>query len=111
MFDLLDKPYDSELTAFGEHWCGPERYGHWVKTLIAEYRKDDDGDGKNVKVYCTTAPARFYTLEVEVGENSVHTPKNAYYVSTGGGQEKLAATIAQAISDGMLEFSQEKEEG
>ena len=71
---------------------------------MAEYRKREGSDGQNVKVFCTAGPARFYELEVEAGDNSMKEPQKAYCVSTGNGQAKMAAMIAEAIKDGILGF-------
>lgn len=98
------RPYDEEVQAFGGAWCGPERYSLWEKCLVARYNKRKASDGQSVSVYCTPAPARFYQAEVEPSPNSVGTPQPGYSISTGSGQAKLIALIAQSISEGMLGF-------
>lgn len=96
---------DYEREAFLGHWCGPDELPYGEDVLIATYPKDPpDGDGQSVNVYCCALPARFYTLKVEAGQNSVEEPKDNYEVSTGSGQHLLAADIAEAISTGLLTF-------
>ena len=102
--DFLNKPYPHELATFGEHWCGPDVYTTWEKTLVAEYRKLPDSDGQDVKVFCTTAPARFYELEVQPGADSMGHPQEGYRVTFGSGQAEMAAMIARAATDGMIRF-------
>ena len=103
-FDCLNFPYQHELTAFGENWCGPEKYKNWEKTLVAEYKKPFGSDGQDVKVYCTAAPARFYELEVQPGPDSVGRPQDGYRVTFGSGQAEMAVMIAKAVADGMIGF-------
>lgn len=100
MLDELFEPYASELEAFGEYWCGPEKYVEWVKHLIAMY--DPQEGGARVEVYCEAAPARFYTIKVFARKDYEGKQHPAYTLSTGSSQHQLAADIARAISEGML---------
>lgn len=102
MFDELYTPYDTELAAFNRHWCGPYKYESWKETLVARYEKEEVGDGQTVEIYCTAAPARFYTIRALAGKNSVGEPQAAYELGTGSSGDKLAAAIGSAISQGML---------
>ena len=99
---MLEKyePYASELEAFGDHWCGPEKYVEWVKHLIAMY--DPQEDGARVEVYCQAAPARFYTIKVFPRKDYEGNLVPGYTLGTGSGEDQLAADIALAISGGML---------
>jgi len=101
---FLYVPYEDEIQAFGENWCGPKTYQHGVEALVAEYPKQEGGDGQSTKVYCTALPARFYTIKVESEPNSIGLPQAAYQVSTGSSWSLQAALIAEAIADGMLKF-------
>ena len=102
MFDFLNKPYDNELNAFAEHWCGPRLYETHKETLVAKYLSDNDDDGQTVEVYCTAAPARFYKIKVLEGKDSIGRALPARELITGSGEAQLAADIALAISIGML---------
>lgn len=103
VFDELYFPYDSEKNVFGNKWCGPKKYSHGQDILIAEYPKASE-DGQPVNVYCNAMPARFYTLKVKESNNSIGEPRASFEVSTGSSQVELAASIAEAISEGMLGF-------
>lgn len=92
-----------ERMPFGDRWNGPAVFTPWEETLIAFYGHPNP-DGQSVEVYCTAAPARFYTLKVLAGVNSVGNPLVAYIVTTGSGQADLAAQIAQAVHYGLLGF-------
>ena len=104
MFESMYEPYPTELEAFGDHWCGPDKYPHWGDTLVATY--EGTGDGQTVEVYCTAGPARFYTLRIRAGKDSVGAPQKPWQLGTGSGEEKLAADIAKAISEGGLGLDQ-----
>ncbi len=104
MFDSLRIPYQHEVLAFGENWCGPHTYEMYKEQLVARYESSDENDGQTVEVYCTIAPARFYTIKVLEGRDSVGNKKAAYAFQTGSGLDmaKLAANMGEAISEGML---------
>jgi hypothetical protein len=105
MIDSMYVPYDRERRAFGNKWCGPDKYESWVETLVARYEKDPlDGDGQTVEVYCTAAPARFYRLKVLPSPDSINNQQAGFEITTGSGAGELAASIAEAISQGMLGF-------
>ena len=109
IIDEIYRPYKEEKDAFGEHWCGPDKYPHLELTLIALFPKTND-DGQGVTVYCTAAPVRFYELEVKGGTNSVGTVQEGYTLTTGSGMAKMAALIAETIASGMLEFKPDNKE-
>lgn len=98
----LNKPYDHELKAFGDNWCGPDSYACWKEVLVAQYPAQ--GDGQAVNVYATAAPARFYRVEVLSGQNSIGDTQPSYEVSTGSGMHEIASSLAEAISEGMIGF-------
>lgn len=104
MFYERNIPHSEEVEAFGEHWCGPKKYIPWEDVLVARFEKDKGGDGRSVDVFGCATPARFYTLKVKSGTNIVGDPQHAFEVSTGSGAWKMAAEIASAIADGMLDF-------
>jgi len=101
-FDSLYVPYESERATFGVRWCGPEKYKSWKETRIARFCKNPGSDGQTVDVYCTAAPARFYTLKVRKGRNSVGEKLLAWEFGTGSSMAELAAKMAEAIAGGML---------
>lgn len=104
-FDFLYDSREDAKTAFRDHWCGPEKFEHGKDTLVAKYDKHpEDGDGQAVEVYCCAMPARFYRLRILAGPNSIGEVRPGFSVGTGSGQERLAAAIAKAISEGMLGF-------
>ena len=111
MLDFLYEPYEDERQTFGSHWCGPTVYKHCEEVLVALYYADEGGDGQNVEVHCTAAPARFYTLKVIPGFNSIGEPKAGYEVHLGSGQAELAVQLAELITDGMLGFGPLQIEG
>ena len=98
---------DEDRKLFGKNWCGPEKYEHGKRVLIAKYKKQEKSDGQDVEVYCFAMPATFYIIKALRGKNSINKPQSPYEVSTGAnGTEmtKLAVTIAEQISEGMLGF-------
>lgn len=99
-------PHEDEKKVFGRHWCGPEEYLPWEKVLVARYPKLEGGDGQDVEIYCVAVPARFYSIRVLAGENSVKTYLPAYKIETGSGASTVAALLGKEISRGMLQFSQ-----
>lgn len=87
--------------AFGANLCadGPLRYG--VETLVAQYPKNNP-DGQDVDIYCTAMPARFYKIVAYDSFNSIGGAIHGFTLGTGSSQERLAAEIAEAITNGML---------
>jgi hypothetical protein len=98
---------DDDRRPFGTHWCGPNRFEIWRETLVAQYGQTSE-DGQPVDVYCTAAPARFYTLKILRAPGNVGDPQSPYSLkflaNTGSEQQELVALIAEAIADGMLDF-------
>jgi hypothetical protein len=103
-FESMYIPYAHEAEAFGENFSFPKKYVHGEDIGCALYRKEPGNDGQTVEVFCCALPARFYILKVLPGVNSCDEPKAGYTISTGSGQAELAAKIADAISQGMLDF-------
>lgn len=103
-FDCLNKARPDEIAAFGSHWCGPVKFEMRKETLVARYESLADGDGQTCEVYCTAAPARFYTLKMIADKNSAGEPLLPWQMGTGSGcrMAELAANMAHAIADGML---------
>ena len=96
--------YPHVRDAFGKHWCGPEQLVAWERTLIARYRRegDDDGDGYDVDVYTTAAPARFYDIEAHAGPDSCGAMRPGFALGTGSGCHEWVAKTAKLISEGMV---------
>lgn len=110
IFDFLyDARYDARdyegLELIQEYWCGPKRFPHGDKCLVARIpKRPEDGDGQPVDVYVCAMPARFYTVEAKLAEDSVGWQLHAWSLETGSGVEmaELASRMALAISSGML---------
>ena len=107
LFDFMYKPYGTEKAAFGDAWCGPHRYQHGVPSLVAKYDAGRGGDGQSVEVYGIALPARFYTIKVLGGVNSVGETLPPWELGTGSSEAELAASIALAVSTGMLNLNRE----
>lgn len=71
---------------------------HGVRTIAASYSAQYL-DGRDVEVFVTAMPSRFYEIVVPAIEG-----KPGYKVNTGSGCADLASKIAEAIADGMLGF-------
>lgn len=111
LFPELYKVGTAERLFWCQHWCGPERLEVWKKTLIAHYPKEPaDGDGQNVEIYCTAAPARFYDVVVLPTPNSVGEVQPGVELITGSGQEELARVLAIAFSTGMIGLRTKEDE-
>ncbi len=104
MFENMYTPYAHERHAFGENWTGPPTYRYGEDDGCALYTKRSGSAGQSVEVYCCAMPARFYTMKVLPGENSVGQPQAGYTIKTGSGQAELVAKLAEAIRDGMIDF-------
>ena len=102
MFDTHHPPYEHEIRAFGDAWCGPELYESHKENLVARYESPDTSDGQTVEIFCTPFPARCYTIRVLAGKNSIGDHHAAYELRTGSSMAELAAEIGKAIADGML---------
>jgi len=100
MLDFLYEVRERDSQAFGNAWCGPKCFDHYKEALVARY--PGEGDGQTVEVYCRALPARFYTLKVLAGQNSVGDPKAAYQLCTGSDMGEFSAELAKHISQGMI---------
>lgn len=85
-----------ERQLFGKHWT-------WVGELpqkeaaVAAYPRRH-ADGNDAEVTCHACPARFYGVRIiEHGSGKLLS-----VIGMGSGMAKLAADIAEAVSDGML---------
>lgn len=100
---------EEDVAPFGNNWIGPDKFEEHRETLVARYEKTCD-DGQTVEVYCTAAPARFYTVKALAGGNALGGgPKAAFELGTGSGHAMavLAAAMAEAIAGGMLGLASE----
>lgn len=93
----------SDGVAFGDKYRAPPRIEYGVETVVAYYPKAS-GDGQPVEILECRMPARFYRLRALPSTNSGGDPIPGFELSTGSGDEvaKLVATLAQAITEGML---------
>lgn len=87
---------------FGDHWCGPAVLTReWVE--IARYAKDpEDGDGRDVTVFCSALPARFYRIEAHQTPDSCGTPRPGFVITTGSDMSQWVAQTAELIASGMI---------
>jgi hypothetical protein len=102
IFDIL---YANEhpIESLGKAYKHPRGgFEHGKDFLVATL--PGEGDGQSVEVYECRLPARFFTLKVLAGPNSVGEPQIGYEVGTGSGDGELAGHIAMAIANGMLAF-------
>jgi len=111
MFETTYPPYKKEIDAFGSAWCGPELYETHKEQLVARYESPDSEDGQTVEIFCTPMPARFYTIRVLEGPNSVGDRQPAYELGTGSSMAELSAKIGEAIAEGMLSLHNAQAQG
>lgn len=105
MWDSLCEVREDEKAIFGNLWQGGDKFRHWEETLIVKLPKaTPDGNGQEVEIYCTAAPARFYTVKALPTPNSCNQMSNGYEISTSSGDNmaRLALELAQWISQGMI---------
>lgn len=100
-----DSAYEArsdEILAFGPNWCGPDRFEHGDDplTLVATYQQVGSS-GQPVEVYCSAWPARFYRIVALRGD---HRFRREFEINTGSGLTQFAASLAENIAEGMLEF-------
>ena len=93
---FLYKVDASERAIFGDAWCGPAQFEYGTQTLVARYQRDQE-EGYDVEVLCTAMPARTFTIVAQATDVS-----GGFIMSTGSGMAELVASMAQAISSGML---------
>ena len=94
--DFLYRVGDLERATFGDAWCGPTQFEYGTQTLVASYKRDQE-EGYDVDVLCTATPARAYTLVAKPTDVS-----GGFIMTTGTGMAELVASMAKAISSGML---------
>lgn len=78
---------------------------HGMPTIAASYSAQNS-DGRDVEVFVTAMPARFYRIEVAPRDD-----KPGYSITTGSGCADLVRQIAEAIAGGMLGFEQKDPAG
>jgi ribonuclease BN (tRNA processing enzyme) len=77
-------------------------YEHGTEHKIAELKSEKTDDGRDVNIYETRMPARFFKIEALDTPNSIGVINKGFTLSTGSGADKLAFCIARAIQEGML---------
>lgn len=107
MFDHLYGVSNDERAVFGSNWCGGIEFEKYTPMLIAKFKKPENSDGHDVEVYCSAAPARFFTIKALDSTNSVNEVNKGFTLETGSGMGEFSKQIAEAISSGMLGISQE----
>ena len=110
VLDFLYEVTEEDKAMFGKHWIGPDRFEHFIETMVAQYKKDEGSDGQTAHVFCIACPARFYKIKAFAGKNSIGEEQGGYEVSMGSGTERLAATIAENIMTGMMGFKEAHEQ-
>lgn len=106
LFSAMYAVRDDDRRPFSGHWTfGGSRLSRDMQQ-VAFYETAQIGDGQSAVVRCAAMPARFYEIEVLPGYDSIARPKAGYIVRTGSGNgmAELAARLADAISDGMIDF-------
>jgi hypothetical protein len=103
LFPESYKATDRDREAFGQHWCGPDVFEHGEWHTVAQYKGKQDG--RNVLVQCSAMPSRFYRVVVPEHAKDDGTVEHGFTLQTGSGvaMVKLAAQIADAIAEGMLD--------
>ena len=86
----------AERAIFGDAWCGPAQFEYGTQTLVARYKRDQE-EGYDIEVLCTAMPARAYTIVAAPTDVS-----GGFIITTGNHMAELVATMAKAISGGML---------
>ena len=89
MLDSLYNAHPYTIAAFGAAWCGPEKFDHMQRYLVARYDAPAGSDGQSVEVFCSMAPADFYILQMQEGTDSLGEAMPAYELRTGSGMAKL----------------------
>lgn len=104
MLDFLYEARDDDRRPFGDKWCGPDRLDYGKDYLCAVFEKYPGGDGQTCEVYISALPARFYKIKALASPNSVGEMHDEWALGTGSGAGRLAADIAKAIAEGMLQI-------
>jgi hypothetical protein len=82
---------DYERRSFGKAWVGPDSFPHGDWTLVAQYTAKNP-DGKDASVHCSALPVRSYSVRTTTGSLVLSDVAD------------LAATLAEAISDGSFKI-------
>ena len=101
MFDCLYETKEIK-EVLGYNFCGPDKLPHFQEVRIAVFEEDHENDGYGVELYCTAAPAKFFTVKALDYRNSVGDEKKGFSLSTGSGQFEWAVNAAKMINEGML---------
>lgn len=110
LFDGLYATRETDVLC--DEYDAPKNFGEWGEYVVVRIPKEDpDGDGQACEIVETRAPARFYTLRVLEGANSLGEPLPAWEMGTGSGSEMgvLLVSIARAVASGMLGLHAAKE--
>jgi hypothetical protein len=111
--DFLYEARSDDVSLFGEHWCGPDRFEPHEWTKVARYEAEKGGDGQHAEVWCMAMPARFYSVRVFAHPNSCDEPQPdwPFCLTTGSGREMavLCIQIAENVANGMLGMTMMKE--
>lgn len=105
---MYDGQYDLRLPCPRQFYRPPDRFPHTDWVLVAEVPKaPKDGDGWDVRVYESRAPARFYKIEGVASPNSIGRERRGFTISTGSSMHELTARLVKEITEGMLSVGEE----
>lgn len=107
IFGSLYLPSEEDAEGFKGAYKPPKGFKHGKWHRVATYRKENPrGSGEDAFVLECRMPARFFKVKVAPRCGKV------YYLQTGSGEEmaKLAASLAKAISQGMLSLEIKEDE-
>lgn len=86
----------------GANFCGPEKLPHMQEVRVAVFDDNPESDGYAVEIYCTAAPAKFFTIKALDSKNSCGHPRKGFTLTAGSGQFEWAVNTAKMINDGAL---------
>jgi hypothetical protein len=102
MIDSWYTPDHRDRDVFGDDYNPPQVFVHGESHLIATLDPSPNSDGQQVLIYECRLPARFFTIKVMPGLNSIGEPNEGVCIGTGSGDGTLAYQIAQGFQTGML---------
>lgn len=107
-FGFLYETDATDRKIFGDRYTPPEKWEHCKSYVVARYKKEVGGDGHDVEILETRAPARFYTIRALPSKNSIDEARPGFALGTGSSMGELAVKIAEAISEGMLDIDDDQ---
>jgi len=93
---------------FNDYYCGPKRYEHGKKTLIAKFKKNKNSDGYNVKVYAFAIPAVFFIIKVLGSRDSFGRYRAGWEMNFASDCQEHVYNIAKLINCGKMDVSMDE---